>query len=725
MKKNVIGYCITLLLAVFLCSAHSFSQSISGKWWGLLTLDDWQTRLALKIDVDSNGYKAQWLSPDQHPDWLPFDTFDFDFPELKFAYTYRDIKYEGFVDATYTKITGTFTQYEYTAKLIFTRDSLPPLECTPLDIQSKYTKTEAYITMRDGVKLFTSYYVPKDTTGIYPILFYRTPYNIEPNGPESFNWLMDCRYIKENYILAYQDIRGKFMSEGEFEDVRPFNPDKISDKDIDEASDTYDAVDWLVKNVPHNNGNVGVYGISYPGFYSTMAILSAHPAIKAVSPQAPVMNWFIGDDFHHNGAMFVLDAFSFYYSFGQPRKDLTREWSPRFEWPVQDSYQFMLEQGTLSTLKQKYFDDSIQFFNDAYAHPDYDDFWKARDPKPYLKNVKPAVMTVGGWFDAEDLYGTLHTYSAIEKQNPTGHPNFLVMGPWSHAQWSYGKGENLGNIYWGQETNKTFKDLEVEFFNYYLLGKGKGDFSEALIFITGENRWRPFETWPPKDVTKSNLYLQPDGKLSFTPSDAASSFDEYMTDPNKPVPYIEQVKQDRTAEYMTDDQRFASKRPDVMTYESDTLTEDITLVGPLTAQLFVSTTGTDADYIVKLIDVFPEYAESNEELRKKEVKMGGYQMLVRAEVMRGKYRYSFEKPEAFIPGVITEVKFNMQDIAHTFKKGHRIMIQVQHSWFPLVDRNPQKFTNIYTCKDADFQKAMQRIYHDQKHPSNIQVNVLK
>jgi uncharacterized protein len=617
------------------------------------------------------------------------------------------------------------TQDDWQTQLVIKRDSQPQVDCTAQYYQSKYNKTEVYIPMRDGIKLFTSYYVPKDTTRTYPILFYRTPYNIEPDGPEAFNWMLDCRYAQENYILAYQDVRGKYMSEGEFEDVRPFIPDKKSNKDIDEASDTYDAVDWLVKNVPHNNGNVGVYGISYPGFYSTMAILSAHPAIKAVSPQAPIMNWFIGDDFHHHGAMFVLDAFSFYYSFGQPRKGLTRAWSPGFAWPGKDSYQFMLEQGTLNDLKQKYFDDSIKFFNDAYAHPNYDEFWKARVPGQYLKDVKPAVLTVGGWFDAEDLYGTLHTYKAIEAQNPAGHPNFLLMGPWAHAQWSWGKGENLGNIYWGQETNNIYKDLEVKFFNYYLLGKGEENFSEALIFITGENRWRTFETWPPAEMTEKSIYLQPGGALSFTAPTDLSSFDEYMTDPGRPVPYIEQVKQDRTAEYMTDDQRFASKRPDVMVYQSDTLTEDLTMAGPLTAQLFVSTTGTDADYVVKLIDVFPEYTESNEEQKKNHVEMGGYQMLVRADVMRGKYRYSYEKPEALIPGVITELKFDMQDIAHTFGKGHRIMIQVQNSWFPLVDRNPQKFTDIYTCTEADFQKATQRIYHDAKHASNLKVNILQ
>jgi uncharacterized protein len=605
-------------------------------------------------------------------------------------------------------------------------NSITGMECDIPDIQKNYDKKEVYITMRDGIRLFTSYYLPKDTSKTHPMLVYRTPYNSEPGGPDNFNYLIVtfCRYLQENYIIVFQDVRGRYMSEGEFEDIRPFIPEKKSNKDIDEASDTYDAVDWLVKNVPHNNGKVGVFGISYPGFYSTMAILSAHPAIKAVSPQAPVSDWFLGDDFHHNGAFFVLDAITFYYSFGRLRKEPTRNEVPRFAWPEQDNYQFMMEQGSLSSLKKKILGDSIKFINDVYAHPNYDEFWKSRDPLQYLKNVKPAVMTVGGWFDAEDLYGTLHTYSAIEKQNPSGHPNFLIMGPWAHAQWGYGTAENLGNYYWGQDANKPLYELELKFFDYYLLGEGKSDFTEATIFITGENQWKTFDKWPPTDVTEKYLYLQPDGKLAFTEPTATSGFDEYITDPGKPVPYAEQVHQDRTAEYMTDDQRFASKRTDVMVYKTDILTQDITITGPMTARLFVSTTGTDADYIVKLIDVFPENTVSNLDQMGNEVKMGGYQMLVRAEVMRGKYRYSYEKPEAFIPNVITDVKFDMSDIAHTFKKGHRIMIQVQNSWFPLVDRNPQKFTDIYTCTEADFQKAMQRLYHDAKHPSNLKVNVL-
>ena len=524
--------------------------------------------------------------------------------------------------------------------------------------------------------------------------------------------------------MVFQDVRGRYMSEGAFEDIRPFIANKKSNKDIDEASDTYDAVDWIVKNVRHNNGKMGVMGISYPGFYSTMAILSNHPAIKAVSPQAPVTEWFIGDDVHHNGAFFLFDNFGFDYFMERTFKSPTREGFSGFKWPVNDGYQFFLDQGSLKNITLKYFGDSIKSWTDAMNHPNYDSFWKARNPLQYLKNAGPAVMTVGGWFDAEDLYGALHTYQAIEKQNPQSHPNFLVMGPWSHGQWGTGEAKNLGNIFWGQDANKSYQEMEVKFFNHYLLDESKADFPEATIFLTGANEWRNVSTWPPADVSDKKLYFQPAGKLAFSPSALTESFDEYVSDPMKPVPYSVIISTYRTSEYMTADQRFTSRRPDVMVYQTDTLTEDLTLAGPLLADLFVSTSGTDADYVVKLIDVFPQNMKATVD-KDLDVKLGGYQMLVRAEVFRGKYRNSFENPEPFVPGKVTEVRYELPDIAHTFKKGHRIMIQVQNSWFPLVDRNPQKFVDIYHCSEADFQKATQRIYHDKQHASYLQVKVLK
>ena len=593
-------------------------------------------------------------------------------------------------------------------------------------LKQKYDKQEVYITMRDGIRLFTSIYTPKNKSVTHPVLLNRTPYNIEPGGPNSFNFYMQLynRYTDDEYIMAFQDVRGKYMSEGEFEDIRPVISEKKSNKDIDETTDTWDTVDWLINNIRNNNGNVGIFGISYPGFYSTMGLINAHPAVKAVSPQAPVTAWFLGDDFHHNGAFFLLDCFSFYYSNGQKHRAPTRTGYPSFKWPVPDSYEFFLSLGADKNISPEYLGDSVKFWNDAFAHPDYDDFWKARNPLPFLKNVTPAVMTVGGWFDAEDLYGALHTYAAIEKQNSPSVKNFLVMGPWSHGQWAFGKGNNLGNIYWGMDANKKFISQEKKFFDFYLKGEGNSEMAEATIFVTGSNEWRTFDAWPPKNVVEKTLYFQPSGVISFSVPVIKESFDEYVSDPMKPVPYTESVHIHRTTEYMTDDQRFASRRPDVMVYKTDILQEDITLTGPLTADLFVSTTGTDADYIVKLIDVLPPDTQSDLSTNIK-VPLGGYQMLVRGEVFRGKYRKSFEKPEPFIPGNITEVKYAVPDVAHTFKKGHRIMIQIQNSWFPLVDRNPQKFVDIYKCSESDFQKATHRIYHDASNSSCLKVTVLQ
>ncbi|UCF21661.1 MAG: CocE/NonD family hydrolase [Gemmatimonadota bacterium] len=580
--------------------------------------------------------------------------------------------------------------------------------------------------MRDGARLFASFYVPKDTTRTYPIVLRRTPYNIEPRGEEfySMNLMFDADLVEAGYILAFQDVRGRYMSEGEFVDVRPYNPDKKSDKDIDESSDTWDTIDWLVKNVPHNNGRVGVSGISYPGFYATMSLPDAHPALRAVSPQAPVTNWFIGDDFHHNGAFFVLDAFSFYSSFGRPRPQPTRQGQPGFRWPNQDSYEFFLELGPIKNIQAQFFGDSMKFWPELMSHPNYDDFWKARDPLPHLIGVEPAVLTVGGWFDAEDLWGPLHVYEAIETQNPPSTENRLLMGPWFHGQWAFDEGEELGNVHWGETTSEFYDEVELQFFNYYLKNEGAMELAEATVYDTGALEWLEFDVWPPTDVTERQLYFQADGRLSFEPPAEAEGFDEYVADPMRPVPYTEDVHLRRTREYMTDDQRFAARRPDVMVYESDLLAEPVTLTGPIVADLFVSTTGTDADYVVKLIDVFPDSLRDYP-TNDRAVPMAGYQMLVRGEVLRGRFRNSFEKPEPFEPGAVTSVRFELPDVAHTFKPGHRIMIQVQNSWFPLVDRNPQKFVNIYEADEEDFQKATHRIYHDAQRPSSVRVLVLE
>ena len=621
-------------------------------------------------------------------------------------------------------------------------------------IRDNYTKKEVYIPMRDGVKLFTSVYLPKDATEKHPILMTRTPYSCAPYGETSYNsnlWNSHRRfYARENYIFVTQDVRGRWMSEGEFIDIRPFNPNKkilptgqAGNNDVDEASDTYDAIDWLVKNLPNNNGNVGVFGISYPGFYSTMAALSGHPALKAVSPQAPVTDWFQGDDFHHNGAFFTMDGFSFYAGgFGFPRPKPTTV-GPRsnLQLPRNDNYQTYLQVGALKNF-MALTGDSLQFWKDMYAHPNRDAWWEARDPRNFVADVKPATIVVGGLFDAEDCFGAWNLYKAIEKKNPPTSYHKLVMGPWYHGQWASTDGTHLGNVQFGSNTAYWYQNnVEIPFFNYYL--KGKGDISqitEATIFFSGANEWKHLAQWPPAESQSKSIYLQANGKLSWGKSSTPLSvrgeglgvrFDEYISDPAHPVPYTEDVHYSRTREYMDDDQRFASRRTDVLTYQTEPLAEDLTLAGVVSADLKVSISTTDADFVVKVIDVFPDdfrYTGSVGQPNRGvggTYPMGGYQMLVRGEIMRGRFRKSFSNPTAFQPNKVETVKFDLPDVAHTFKKGHRLMIQIQSSWFPLADRNPQKFVNIYEANDSDFQKAIIHIHHDAINASNIILPVMK
>ncbi len=595
-------------------------------------------------------------------------------------------------------------------------------------IVNNYIKQEQYITMRDGVRLFTSIYIPKDKTEKHPILMTRTPYSCRPYGEKNFRnfWSNHYKeYFREYYIMVIQDVRGKYMSEGTYVDVRPFIKGKKTNKDIDEASDTYDTIDWLVKNIEDNNGKVGVFGISYPGFYSTEAALCNHPALVAVSPQAPVTDWFIGDDWHHNGAFMILDGFSFYtvWGFGNYRPSPTKEpYKTNFKTPIRDDYAFFLKTGAIPDFT-KLTGDSVGFWNEIMQHPNYDAWWRARNARSYCYNIKPAMLEVGGLFDAEDCFGAWNTYKAIEKQCPNT-VNKLVIGPWYHGQWASNDGTHLGHIKFGSNTTEWYAShLEIPFFNYYLKGEGSPDsISEANVFFTGINKWEKYPQWPPLGEKEKSLYFLPDGKLGWEKASSDKpSFSGYISDPAKPVPYTDGIKSKRTIEYMTDDQRFASERPDVLVFETDVLTDDVTLAGPVTADLKASISTTDADFMVKLIDVFPDnfrYSRDDDYI------MGGYQMLVRGDIFRGRYRRSFEKPEPFVPGKVTEVKYTMPDVAHVFKKGHRIMVQVQSSWFPLVDRNPQKYVDIYHAKDSDFQKTTVRIYHDKMNDSRIILPVL-
>ncbi len=595
-------------------------------------------------------------------------------------------------------------------------------------IQANYTKYEYRIPMRDGVHLFTAAYVPKDASRSYPILLQRTPYGLRPYGAS--NYPTSPRgplkhYAKEAFIFVYQDVRGRNASEGEFVHVRPHRPQK-GPQDVDESTDAFDTIDWLVKNVPWNNGKVGLQGISYPGFYSAAGMIDAHPALKCVSPQAPVSEWFIGDDFRHNGALYLAHAFRFLSFFGQPLTRPTRQSPVPFDYETPNGYEFYLHLGPLDEVQQKHFEKDVLFWNELHEHGTYDDFWKERTILPHLKNIKPAVMTVGGWYDAEDLYGALHVYQSTERLSP-GANNILVMGPWSHGAWHGGDGEKLGHVSFHQKTAAFYRNsIELPFLKHHLKGDKDPELPEAYVFETGTNQWRKFSSWPPQEAIEKSLYFHADGRLSFTPPSESGEegFDEYVSDPAKPVPFIPNIAIGMTNEHMLDDQRFASTRTDVLVYVSEPLAEDVTVAGPITPSLFVSTTGTDSDWVVKLIDVYSGDFP-NPDPNPTGVQMGGYQQLVRGEVMRGKFRDSFEKPAPFEPGEVTKVEYVMPDAYHTFRRGHRIMVQVQSSWFPLVDRNPQKFMDIYHAKAGDFQKATQRVYRTPAAQSNVRVKVLE
>jgi len=588
-------------------------------------------------------------------------------------------------------------------------------------VKAHYDKKEVMIEMRDGIKLHTTIYSPKDKTKKYPMLMMRTPYSCRPYGENAFkNRIGPNEFlVKEGNIFVQQDVRGRWNSEGVYDNMRPYIPNKKGNQ-TDEASDTYDTIEWLVNNVENTNKNVGIWGISYPGFYATYSLLSEHPALKAVSPQACISDFFF-DDFHHNGA-YLLSYWRATALFGYMKEEPTTEaWYEMPELGTEDQYQFFLEHEPLTSLDSFYKKDNV-FWQQLKDHSSYDEFWQKRNILQHLKDIKPAVMIVGGFFDAEDLYGPFQTYKQIEKTS--NNYNTIVYGPWSHGDWARGDvRQAIGNVYFGDNISRDYQqNVETKFFNHFLKEDGNGelDLPEAQMYDTGSNTWDTYTEWPAKAATQKTMYLGADQKLSDNPTgDFKNTF---TSDPKKPVPYSEDIKMVFTPrKYMTDDQRFAARRPDVLVFETDVLEEDITLSGPINAKLQVATTGTDADWIVKVIDVFPPDAEDFEETQEY-LKMGNYFMMVRSEVMRGRFRNDFSKPEAFKPNTKTPVNFELQAVNHTFKKGHKLQIQIQSTWFPLLDLNPQTFVpNIFKAKAEDFKKQEHTIYGD----SAIEFSVLK
>ncbi len=605
-------------------------------------------------------------------------------------------------------------------------------------IRAGYAKFESMVPMRDGTRLFTCVYVPYDATSKnkYPILLVRTPYGSGPYGADQYRPELgpSVEFEREGFIFAFQDVRGRNLSEGTFVNMRPHQANK-SDSQFDESSDTFDTIQWLIDNVDHNNSRVGLWGISYPGFYSSAGCIDSHPALKAVSPQAPIADWFF-DDFHRNGAFVLPMAFNFFSRFGVPRPEPTAVGPKRFDHHTRDGYQFFLDIGPMSNVNRRYFKEEIPFWNELTRHPNYDGFWKSRNLLPHLKNVTASVLVVGGWFDTEDLYGPLKTYESIERNNPSIQ-NTLVMGPWHHGGWNSGSGRALGDADFGFDTATVFRDkMQFPFFKETLKGDGPPDLPEAFVFETGANRWRSYDRWPPANAKAMSLSFAARGKLiNDDPIDmpstsstnggvpiATADSTPWISDPGKPVPYTQEVTTAWAKNYMAEDQRFAGRRADVLVFRTEPLSEDLTIAGPLRAVLSFSTTGQSADLIVKLIDEFPgEPVHRGPDSPIPDDYQSGRQQLVRAGVMRGRFRNGVEKPEPFEPDHVTSVTVPLRDVHHTFKAGHRLMLQVQSTWFPFIDRNPQTWVeNIFEAKDDDFQPQIHRVHHSVSTPSRLE-----
>ncbi len=611
----------------------------------------------------------------------------------------------------------------------------------PFDARDHYAKTEYMVPMRDGVELFTIVYRPRDTSKQYPIMLFRTPYSIGPYGPDAYRRPLGPteQFDRDGYIFVFQDARGTYRSEGEFQVIKPLNGPDAGPADADESTDNYDTIEWVLNNVPDHNGRVGQWGISYPGWQTVMGMVNAHPALKASSPQASPSDMFIGDDWHHNGAFRLMYAFAWLSNNARRRDEPTEQRGRRFDYGTPWGYDFFLDIGPLSNINELFFHDDVPAWNEFMEHGAYDDYWQNQNALVSLDDITHPVLNVAGWFDAEDFYGPTSIYYTLEEKNPANQST-LAVGPWLHGGWRSMSGESLGCIGFGSATSETFqREVQYPFFNHFLRDAGDWEGTEAIVFETGTNEWRRFDRWPPPGIERRSLYFGADGTLSWdAPSDGAArsagapsarpaaagteASDEYVSDPDRPVPFSAEYRTTQGHLWMIEDQRFAATRPDVLVYESEVLTEDVTIAGSIIATLYASTTGTDADWIVKLIDVLPGDTPNNPGCP---VPMGDFQMLLAGEVFRAKFRNSYENPEPMVPGEPTRIEFDLRDRFHTFKAGHRIMVQVQSSWFPVIDRNPQTFVDIYTATEEDFQAATQTIYRSPDLPSHLTLGILR
>lgn len=592
-----------------------------------------------------------------------------------------------------------------------------------------YTWHEYRIPMRDGILLYTSAFSPDDERTDYPILLERTPYGAQPSSTQK---RLQPEFAQSGYIFVFQDVRGRYQSQGSFTQNTPQRDVHQLPTEVDESTDTYDTIDWLIKHVPHNNGRVGMRGISYPGFFAAAGMIDAHPALKAVSPQAAEADWFIGDDTHHHGAFLLDSSFGWMSQCMQRKAQATVCAKSTVDFGTLDDYEFFLNLEPLRKIDASILHGAVTAWTEEMQHGNYDAYWKARNLLPHIRNIHPAVLMVGGWYDANDFYGTLHIFQTLHTQSPTTTAS-LVVGPWYHGQWRRDNGAAIEQLSFGAQTSEFFlHTIELPFFERYLKDAKDPGLPQAYMFATGLNQWRQFDAWPPKGSEPRSIYLRENGRLAFEPAANKSgrAYDEYVSDPKRPVPYTSVPTIDMDPQYMARDQRFVRRRPDILVYESDPLSADLTIAGPIVPRLFVSTTGTDSDWIVRLIDVYPErppsYVASSSQMISTagDLQMAGFQQLVRGDVIRSKFRNSLEKPQPMQPGRVTAIEFTMDDVLHTFKKGHRVMVQIQSTWFPLVDLNPQKFVNIYEAAETDFQPATQRIYHTPSQASQLIVRVL-
>ncbi|MBI3474055.1 MAG: CocE/NonD family hydrolase [Candidatus Solibacter usitatus] len=606
--------------------------------------------------------------------------------------------------------------------------ALLPLPLLAYDVKQHYQKAEHMVPMRDGVRLHTTIYSPRRSSEKLPFLMVRTPYGTGPYGAAAYRTNLgpsphSFEFEEEGFIFVFQDVRGKFKSEGEFTVMRPHKPDKRG-AETDESSDTYDTIEWLLQNIPNHNGRAGQLGTSYPGFQTVHGMIDAHPALKASSPQASPSDMFIGDDFHHNGAFRLAYTFGWLSRNASARSGPSDQDAYAFDPGTPDGYRFFLDLGPLANANQKYLKGRVPEWNNYMEHPDYDEFWRKQNPLPHLKNIRHPVLNVAAWFDAEDFYGPMTIYQQIEKLNPNNQ-SVLVVGPWSHGGWNgHLDGGMLGPIQFGGEPARYFREkVQFPFFRYHLKGKGDLRLPEVLAYESGAGEWRSYDRWPPRQAVEHRLYFEAGGKLSWDQPEEYDEWDSYLSDPRRPVPSSGATLFMPGHVWMVEDQRFSATRPDVLAYETGPLTEPVTVAGHVVARLYASTSGTDSDFIVKLIDVFPGDAPDNKP-NPASVRMGHYQMLVSGEVFRAKYRNSFSKPEPMVPDEPARIEIDLRDKNHRFLKGHRIMVHVQSTWFPVIDRNPQVFTNIYQAAESDFRPAEQRIYRSRNLPSHVEVSTL-